>query len=123
MSTVTFAGLVVFCSDVEASACFYEGALGLRRRSTGEDITLHLPTRGDAEGAWLLLHPRTNGMPPPHGLGTFQVDDVDAVVERLRSAGYRIASEPTDQPWGVRDASVLDPDGNSLTLSSPLPSS
>jgi catechol 2,3-dioxygenase-like lactoylglutathione lyase family enzyme len=120
MGTVAFDGFVIFCADVEASARFYEGVLGLRRESTGEDINLHLPTRGNAEGASLLLHRRHDGMSPPQELGIFAVDDVDGTVERLRSAGYRISNEPSDQPWGVREAGVLDPDGYALTLSAPL---
>jgi catechol 2,3-dioxygenase-like lactoylglutathione lyase family enzyme len=124
MGTVAFEGLVIFCADVEKSAAFYEGMLGLRRQSTDGDITLSLPTKGNPEGAWLLLHRRHEGMDvTPHELGTFTVDDVDGLVERLRSAGYQIMSEPTDQPWGVREASVTDPDGYGLTLSQPLPQS
>jgi catechol 2,3-dioxygenase-like lactoylglutathione lyase family enzyme len=124
MGTVAFEGFVVFCADVAASARFYEGALGLRRESAADDIeaadiNLHLPTKGDPEGASLLLHRRHDGMPAPHQLGTFAVDDVDGVVEQLRSAGYRISAEPTDEPWGVREAGVLDPDGYGLTLSGP----
>ena len=44
------------------------------------------------------------------------VDDCDAVVERLRSAGVMIVEEPADQPWGERLARVLDPDGNLVLI-------
>lgn len=120
MGTVAFDGFVIFCADVATSARFYEGALGLRQESNADDISLHLPTKGNAEGASLLLHPRHDGMPTPHELGIFAVDDVDATIERLRSAGYVISSEPTDQPWGVREGGVHDPDGYSLTLTAPI---
>ncbi|MEQ4206899.1 VOC family protein [Actinopolymorpha sp. B17G11] len=122
MGTLAFDGLVIFCADLERSAQFYEDALGLKRQSSEGDIALHLPTKGDPEGAWLLLHQR-HDLSPPHYLGYFAVDDVDGIVERLRSAGYRISTEPNDQPWGVREAGVLDPDGYGLTLSAPLPPS
>jgi len=122
VGTVSFEGLVIFCADVEKSAAFYEGLLGLRRQSSDGDITLALPTKGNPEGAWLLLHKRHEGIDvTPHELGTFTVDDVDGLVERLRADGHRITSEPTDQPWGVREANVADPDGYTLTLSQPLP--
>ena len=123
MGTVAFDGFVIFCADLPASARFYEGELGLVRDWQDGDISLHLPTKGDARGASLLLHRRHDGMPPPHELGTFAVDDVDSTVGRLRSAGYRISAEPADQPWGVRTAGVLDPDGYALTLTAPLASS
>ncbi|MGI8870251.1 MAG: VOC family protein, partial [Mycobacteriales bacterium] len=114
--------IIIFCTDVEASAKFYEGALGLQRRPDEGDVTLRLPTKGTSDGAWLLLHQATEGGPQPHPLGYFAVDDVDVTVERLRSAGYRIRSEPTDQPWGIREAGVVDPDGYDLMLSAPQPS-
>jgi lactoylglutathione lyase len=40
------------------------------------------------------------------------VEDVDRVVEELRSAGAHIVAEPEDQPWGERLARVRDPGGN-----------
>jgi predicted enzyme related to lactoylglutathione lyase len=117
--TLTFDGLVIFCADLERSARFYEDGLGLKRQSSAGDILLHLPTKGDPEGAWLLLHQR-HDLSPPHYLGYFAVDDVDRTVERLRSAGHRISTEPNDQPWGVREAGILDPDGYALTLAARL---
>ena len=44
------------------------------------------------------------------------VDDCDATVERIRTAGGRIVEEPADQPWGERVAHAEDPDGNPLIL-------
>lgn len=119
MGSLTFDGVIIFCADVEASARFYEGGLGLTRSSEGGDVILHLPTKGKPKGAWLLLHPRT-GEQAPHPIGTFTVEDVDTTIEKLRAGGYRITEEPTDQPWGVREAGVADPDGYGLTLTAPL---
>jgi methylmalonyl-CoA/ethylmalonyl-CoA epimerase len=48
------------------------------------------------------------------------VGDVDAAGERLRSAGVDLETEPADQDWGYRAATVLDPDGNRLVLLGPL---
>lgn len=39
------------------------------------------------------------------------VDDCDATVERLRTAGVPVLEEPLDQPWGERVALVEDPNG------------
>jgi predicted enzyme related to lactoylglutathione lyase len=118
--TVRFDGLLIFCADVGRSAAFYTDLLGLQRdpADTG-DVTLYLPTKSDPRGAWLLLHPAV-GQVEPHPIGTFAVDDVDAVVARVRAAGHRVTEEPTDQPWGVRQAGIGDPDGYGLTLTTPL---
>ena len=44
------------------------------------------------------------------------VEDCDAAVARLRTAGVTVVEEPADQPWGERIARVLDPDGNVVIL-------
>ena len=47
-------------------------------------------------------------------LTVLEVDDVDAVVERLRD---HVAADPVDQPeWGGRVAYLRDPSGNLLEL-------
>lgn len=44
------------------------------------------------------------------------VDDLTAMVARLRAARVPILLEPTQQPWGERVAYVADPDGNLIML-------
>jgi lactoylglutathione lyase len=44
------------------------------------------------------------------------VDDVDATMELLTSAGAPIVAEPADQQWGERVARTRDPDGNLVYL-------
>ena len=48
--------------------------------------------------------------------------DVDAIAARIKSAGWTLAMEPTDMPWGVRMLRVLDPDGYRLGIWRPLSS-
>lgn len=55
-----------------------------------------------------------SGAPRNAGL-SFEVDDVDRAVERLRGAGLTIDLEPHDRPYG-RLAAVKDPDGNVVYL-------
>jgi catechol 2,3-dioxygenase-like lactoylglutathione lyase family enzyme len=118
--SIAFDGLVVFATDMKAATRFYQDGLGLVQDwADGDHIQFHLPTRGNPQGGWLLLHPATPGSSSAH-LGTFTVDDVDATVGRLRDAGYPISQEPQNEPWGVREATVADPDGNGLTLATPL---
>jgi catechol 2,3-dioxygenase-like lactoylglutathione lyase family enzyme len=47
---------------------------------------------------------------------SFFVDDVDAVYERCRERGGEIVSQLELKPWGVREFSVQDPDGNVLRI-------
>jgi lactoylglutathione lyase len=48
------------------------------------------------------------------------VDDVQAVVESFRAAGYPILQEPATMPWGERQAYVSDPDNNPVALATPI---
>src|SRR5262245_24884563 len=42
--------------------------------------------------------------------------NVDRLAERIESKGGRLDQGPTDQPWGVRDISLTDPDGFKITI-------
>lgn len=42
--------------------------------------------------------------------------NVDRLAERIQARGGRLDHGPTDQPWGVRDISVTDPDGFKITI-------
>jgi catechol 2,3-dioxygenase-like lactoylglutathione lyase family enzyme len=48
-----------------------------------------------------------------------RVDDVDAMVARLREAGVEV-TDPADQPWGARHAWFHDPDGRPISIFTPL---
>lgn len=39
------------------------------------------------------------------------VDDVDATCERAAAAGGAVVGEAVDQPWGLRQALIADPEG------------
>jgi uncharacterized glyoxalase superfamily protein PhnB len=42
--------------------------------------------------------------------------DVDALARKIQSAGGTLDQEPRDQPWGMRDFSLTDPDGYKITI-------
>lgn len=42
--------------------------------------------------------------------------NVDALAKKIEAKGGRLDQGPTDQPWGVRDISLTDPDGFKLTI-------
>ncbi len=48
----------------------------------------------------------------------FTVTDVDAEYERLRGMGVTVVERPATRPWGARNMSLLDPDGNLVYLRS-----
>ncbi|SDR68550.1 VOC family protein [Actinopolymorpha singaporensis] len=127
MNRVAFTGQSIFCADVEKSARFYEQVLGFLRQSVDDgDISLAVSVGGSAAAGEatatttvkILLHHSDD--PRSVDVGTFETDDVDALVDQVRAAGCEISIEPADAPWGVREAGFRDPDGNALYVTGPL---
>ena len=112
-------------SDPEAALPFYRDALGLpvaqdvssgghRWVTLGEpgttQIVLSGPAAGrSAEDGEALEELVTKGVLGPW---VFSTDDLDALFEQASSKGAEVVQEPTDQPWGPRDAAFRDPSGN-----------
>ena len=59
-----------------------------------------------------------SGTPAPDM--SVEVDDVDAVYEKARSAGCEIVYELINEPWGVRRFYVRDPAGKVVNVLSHL---
>ena len=51
---------------------------------------------------------------------TVDVDEVDAVCERLATGGISPLNGPVDRPWGIRTASFQDPSGHVWEIAHPL---
>src|SRR5687767_10206414 len=111
----------IFCKDVREAIAFYR-LLGLDvpEPPDGPDphIDVELPGGNrlsfDAEQTITGMHPEWE---PPDAAGrvalAFGLEssaDVDAMFERITSAGYDGPLAPYDAPWGQRYATVLDPD-------------
>ena len=58
--------------------------------------------------------------PASHGGLSVRIPDVDAHYARVKAAGARIESEPTDQPYGLREYGVRDLENHRWWFSSPL---
>jgi len=116
VSELSYEGRIVFCSDVSASAVYYEEVLGLCRAFEADgDIGRTVPVADHPE-AQVTFYLHHGAAPDPVDLGYFRVADVDAFIDRYRAAGYPVVVEPADTPWGTREATINDPDGNGLLL-------
>ncbi|HTC81159.1 MAG TPA: VOC family protein [Acidimicrobiia bacterium] len=97
--------------DYERSVAFYRDVLGLhiyREWATGTVFFL---------GGGLLELSRSADPVTDDKLSLWlQVRDVDAEFARLNSAGVTVVEAPVDEPWGLREARVRDPDGLMLVL-------
>lgn len=92
--------------DVERAAKFYR-RLGLTQIVASYPDYARFVAEGDVT---LSLH--RDEVAVPGASVHFEVSDVDATVAGLRDAGFEIESEPVDQPYLWREATLLDPDGN-----------
>jgi catechol 2,3-dioxygenase-like lactoylglutathione lyase family enzyme len=131
----------IVVSDMERAERFYGELLGLRRgferllegewieRVTGlpgarAHCVFYEPAGGGRVELLQYLSPAGQPLPPnplPCTLGlrhvAFEVDDLDALCERLREAGVALVSPPVEVPFPVADAGrkrlcyFHDPDG------------
>ncbi len=114
--------VILYHEDMAAVRAFYEGLLGLEIRqvvydwfigywvSEKHEMTLCISTSPDERRQWGA---NGNGV-----VVDFVVLDVDDVYAQLAERGVRFVEPPTDKPWRLRTASLLDPAGYTLTITS-----
>lgn len=124
MPAILKALVTVFSSDIERSAGFYGGLLGLaesyRFPRSGAPLHIEYAVGGTTIAISAPEGLASHGMPPATSGHPFEIglktDDVDALVDLLRAAGTTILREPFDSPAGNRVAYVADPDGTWISL-------
>ncbi|MBC3193074.1 VOC family protein [Pseudonocardia sp. C8] len=129
--TPTMNAIDLVVSDLDASITFYR-RLGLEFEidaHTSEHAQCDLPggmhlmldtenLRGKTIAGW---SPASGG---PRAFFAFECADpaaVDATYAELTEAGHQGLQEPFDAFWGMRYATVADPDGNGIDLYATLP--
>jgi catechol 2,3-dioxygenase-like lactoylglutathione lyase family enzyme len=102
---------ILIVDDVERASAFYCSTLGFEEAYRNED-------EHGVEFVFLALEPygigigrRPDGDAREFALWIY-ADDVDAAAAELRAAGAEEILAPTDQPWGERMCSFVDPDGH-----------
>jgi catechol 2,3-dioxygenase-like lactoylglutathione lyase family enzyme len=96
--------------DVRAGVRHYTDVLGFTVNYEQTDIGVL--DRDDIRVLLLARTPRHSGI----GSAYFYVRDVDGLYSELLGQGADVQGEPTSQPWGLREFSVLDLEGNRLTF-------
>ena len=114
MTTFREAFPILHVDDVESAASFYTSTFGFEVVNRNEDEA------GALEFVFLGLEPYGIGVArrPPgveHEVALWlYTDDVDAAAAGLRAAGATEVLPPTDQPWGERMCTFVDPYGHLL---------
>lgn len=103
----------IAAQDISAARAFYGEIFGL-------DLMMDhgwIATYGAATQMSVQISVATEG-----GSGTpvpdmsVEVDDLEAVLERLKQRNIAIAYGPVDEPWGVRRFFVRDPFGKLINV-------
>jgi catechol 2,3-dioxygenase-like lactoylglutathione lyase family enzyme len=99
-------------SDYPLSLAFYRDALGLAiaREYPGGTVFFAGQSLIELAGHG---HPAESGGPFPGALW-LQVRDIHATSDELRARGVTIAREARQEPWGLYEMHVNDPDGITL---------
>lgn len=110
----------IFPDDLDAAVDFYVGVLGfaLDRDERAAD---HPYISMSYDNVQLGASPGTTAVGaerrPPIGVEiVIEVDDIDAVHERVAATGWRIEEQLQRRPWGLRDFRVQDASGYYLRL-------
>jgi predicted enzyme related to lactoylglutathione lyase len=130
--SISISTVHVLVNDPDAALAFYRDALGLSVRNEvarGDFRWITLASESQPDVQVVLSQPHAGRsqedgdaiaallakgeLRPLH----FRTDDLDATFDRIATApGAEVLEEPTEQPWGVRDAGVRDPAGNLLRI-------
>ncbi len=119
--------------DPDAAIAFYRDTLGFEVRNDVGRGPVRWITVGPPEqpGTSIVLFPP--GADPgvtdderrtivemmakgTYGIVVLATKDLDGTFERLQSGGAEVVQEPTDQPYGIRDAAFRDPAGNMVRI-------
>ena len=112
--------ITLLTGDMRDAVAFYE-ALGLHLLYGGADAAF-TSFRVGAGYLNLQLDPARSHPNTVWGRVVLWVDDVDAMYERARQAGYNAETVPADASWGERYFHIRDPDGHELSFARPLAS-
>ena len=109
-------------NDLEKSLAWYRDVLGFAVEETWKDAgrVVGVSLRaGDVsfmigQDDWKKGRDRKKG----EGFRIFCMTkkNIDDLAKRIEAKGGRLDQGPTDEPWGVRDISLTDPDGFKITI-------
>ena len=130
--TVSLSGVHVIVDDPETALAFYRDTLGLTVRNevrNGGFRWIVLATESQPEIQIVLSQPHAGRSQEDGdaiaallakgelGMVQFRSDNLDATFDQVATApGVEVLQEPVSQPWGVRDAAVRDPAGNTVRI-------
>ena len=119
---MNFAGVCLIAEHTPILASFYQALLGKEGNWEGDDH-VDFPETGIAIFSVKGMEDMAPGSTAGAGCGkavlSFDVLDVDSLMDGLISLGAQIVKPPQTHPWGLRSVWIKDPEGNILSLRCP----
>ena len=98
-------------TDMKRARRFYEEQLGLVLTTKPHDVWVEYDPPGGCFALTTTMKPATSG----GAMIAFEVENVDALTDKLRTNGVVVKMEPIQTPV-CRMSVVVDPEGNSVLL-------
>jgi predicted enzyme related to lactoylglutathione lyase len=114
---------VLLSSDLGRTASWYRGALGWEFAFFGEPPNFAIASRDGQRVMYALSRERIvpNWQVAENVWNVYiRVDDVDACHAELVERGVELDYGLCDQPWGMREFGVQDPDGHDIAFGQPI---
>jgi uncharacterized glyoxalase superfamily protein PhnB len=112
----------ITANDLEKSLAWYRDVLGFvveerweqEGKLTGVQLRAGSVTFMLGQDDWKKGRDRKKG----EGFRMYctTTQDVDVLAERIKARGGTLDQDPRDQPWGMRDFALTDPDGFKITI-------
>jgi len=103
----------MFVRDLDAACAWYERVLGFR-------TTFRLPDYAGLSRGGAYIHLGHSDPPITAAFYLELADGVDELVAEIEASGVRILSALKDQDYGMREATIHDPDGNEIYVGQAL---
>lgn len=101
-------------SDIAKAVRYYCDVLGFKIDYSDENIGVIY-----RDQVTLLLIPKTEDYKGISSCSAY-IEDADKLHAELVGSGANILAPPVSRPWGLRDFTIADPDGNRITLAQPF---
>jgi lactoylglutathione lyase len=110
----------IFPDDLDATVDFYTRVLRFRltadRRGRDEYVSLQRGSVRVGAVRRAVREARAARLPPAGVELVLEVDDVVAERDLVTAAGWPLAEDLQDRPWGLKDFRILDPAGYYLRI-------
>ncbi len=117
-------GVFIKAKDPKTLVAWYRDVLGLPVQAWGGAVLRYDAANHPPVLAWSAFPAKSNYFAPSTGdfMINYAVDDIDAIVTRLKAKNVEIIKRDDSDPNG-RFAWILDPEGNKIELWQPKPES